>query len=176
LPPLENQILEDIRIAKRDFGDKCPKKYAGASTVEILRSALQKNGFLVSERDVFIRGVPFEIDLLIPSSSAKPKNRILFEPSEVRIAFEIKNRGVFGASGVDAIRHSFARIKGADQNIVCIYLSLTEQAGYKWAVTTETLGLEGCEAFTLFWQNGSKKIVADKWEELIERLSSLTQS
>jgi hypothetical protein len=61
----DQEILESINIAKRDFGMKC-YKYAGAITVEVLRLALQHYGFLVSERDVFICGVPFEIDLLMP--------------------------------------------------------------------------------------------------------------
>jgi hypothetical protein len=178
LNPLEDQkILDDIIVAKQDFGMKCPK-YAGAITVEIFRSALQKIGFIVSERDVFIRGVPFEIDLLIPSFTAKPKNRILYEPFEVMVAFEIKNTGMFGELGVKAIRRSFAQIKSVNEKIECIYLTLTERPSYKWAVTTEKLGLVG-EAFTLFGHSSSeKKMVytsSGDWQKFINKLSLLTQ-
>ncbi len=68
--------MEIITKASQDFGVKS-KKFSGALTVELVREALLKEGFNVSERDVFIKGFPVEIDLLISKKGISAENRIL---------------------------------------------------------------------------------------------------
>jgi|HubBroStandDraft_6_1064221.scaffolds.fasta_scaffold668781_2 hypothetical protein len=46
------------------FG-KCGK-FAGAATVEILKQALADEGLPTSVRDVFIKGLPVEWDIVVP--------------------------------------------------------------------------------------------------------------
>ncbi len=169
----DQEILNRVIEAKREFGVKC-SKYAGALTVEAIMSALQENGLPVSARDVFIRGVPIEIDLLIPLHQDESRHRILYDPSEVKVVFEIKNTGAFGEVSVNAIRQNFSRIQQTNKNIFCFYVTLSERRNYKWAITTDTLGFD---AFTLFWHNGShnKMIFSSSgdWQKLLDKLRSL---
>jgi hypothetical protein len=58
------EIVTEIRDATEQFG-KCGK-FGGAATVEIVKHGLSKEGISTSARDVFIKGVPLEIDLLVP--------------------------------------------------------------------------------------------------------------
>lgn len=99
-------LLDQINRAKEDFGTKC-SKYAGAITVEFIRRALREHGISASPRDVFIKGVPIEIDLLIPKASTSPENGILYRPEDVLIALEIKNSGAFGEATIRRIKNNF---------------------------------------------------------------------
>jgi len=48
--------------------------------VEVIRQALLDDGIPVSSRDVFIRGIPIEFDLIVPRHDASPPaDRILYE-------------------------------------------------------------------------------------------------
>ena len=60
------QLLHEIYYPKAvGFGVKC-SKFTGALTIEVLRLHLKRNGIPVSRRDVFIKGVGIEVDLIIP--------------------------------------------------------------------------------------------------------------
>jgi len=173
-PPVDDRmILDGVERVKREFGVKC-NKYAGAITVQTLRRALQERGFSVSERDVFIRGIPVEIDLLIPTPLAEPQNGILYEPSQVSVVFEVKNYGSFGAPTVETVRRSFSRIRGANDQIACLYVTLSEREGYIHAVKPEPPGFD---AFTLFWHTGSWEArihtSSGDWERLLAKLEPL---
>lgn len=171
----DQEILNRVIASKHEFGVKCPK-YAGAITVEILKLAIQENGFPISERDVFIRGVPVEVDLLMPVPGAILKHKVLYEPSQVRAVFEIKNTGSFGEASVHAIRDNFTKIRQVNENIECLYVTLSERKSYKWAVTTDRLGFE---SFTLFWHNGSNDYPvfssSGDWKRLLDKLTSLSE-
>jgi hypothetical protein len=162
------QILDRVTKAKTDFGPRCDK-YAGAVTVELLREAIRTAGHNVSPRDSFIRRVPIEVDLLVVRPGVEPQFGCLYEPSDVLVAVEIKKSGNFG--GTERIRQNFERVAAVNAEIKCCYLTLTEQKGHKWAVTTENLGYP---AFTLFWDTGSKKIPdegKEHWREFLDWLA-----
>jgi hypothetical protein len=146
-------LLDQINRAKEDFGIKC-SKYAGAITVEFVSRALRGHGISASPRDVFIKGVPIEIDLLIPRAGTSPENGILYRPKDVLIALEIKNSGAFGEETIRRIRKNFMTIQQHNEQIRCFYVTLAERKGYKWAVTEDNLGFP---AYTLFWHSGSSK-------------------
>jgi len=99
-------ILNEINLAKNTFGVKC-KKFTGSLTVEIIKDALSStissNKIEISPRDVFIRGVPLEIDFLIAKKEAIAQNNLLYEPSDVLLVFEIKNLGSFGEETINSI-------------------------------------------------------------------------
>jgi hypothetical protein len=57
-------------------------------TVELIRDELKRAGLRISARDVFIKNVPVEIDLLIPKAEAKPEHGILYNPEDVLVVFE----------------------------------------------------------------------------------------
>ena len=88
----EDEILRrQVDKAREMFGPKCDK-YVGAVTVEAIRRALKRHGIETSSRDVFIRGVPIEVDLLIARRPSGPKDELLYRPQDVAAAFEIKTR------------------------------------------------------------------------------------
>jgi hypothetical protein len=169
----DRDLLRRVLEARQAFGVKCAK-FAGAVTVELFRQALVVEGFTLSPRDVFILGVPVEIDLLMLREGAKAGDRIFYEPSDVLAAFEIKNRGSFGARSVESVRRSFKAIQSANTKIVCMYVTLAERRNYKWAVTSQMLGFE---AFTLFWHKGSERKLtyesSGDWERLLCELATL---
>jgi len=147
----DTDILEAVEISKKRFGPKCGK-YSGALTVEIIRHALQKEGIRVSPRDVFLRGVPTEIDLVIPKRNISPRNRLVYEPSDILVAIEVKNSGSFGVATIQTVRKNSKLLKKANSGITYCYLTLAERKGFKWAVNDENAG---CKTYTMFWHSGS---------------------
>jgi hypothetical protein len=162
-------LLKSVNEARQAFGPKC-MKLAGSLTVEVIRAAFEQLGIAVSVRDVFIRGVPVEIDLLVPRPVATPKCGLIYEPLDVLAAFEVKNAGAFPGT-VEAVRKSFELIRSANPRIYCAYVTLAERKGYKWAATTENLG---ADVYTLFWHNGSIKHRSyektSDWDRLTKKL------
>jgi hypothetical protein len=64
------EIVMQAWSASEAFG-KCGK-FAGAATVEIVKQALADEGLPTSVRDVFIKGLPVEWDLVVPRPLAEP--------------------------------------------------------------------------------------------------------
>lgn len=119
----DHALLEAIQRSKQEFGVKC-SKFAGAVTVEMLKSALIAQGIHMSPRDVFIKGVPSEIDILFPKRAAKPQHDLIYEPSDVLAVLEVKNAGSFGDATLAAIRRTFGRVQRANSAIYCAYVTL----------------------------------------------------
>jgi hypothetical protein len=172
----DRELLKRVLEARQAFGMTCTK-FTGAVTVELLREALVDYGFRLSPRDVFLKGVPVEINLLMLRHTARPLDGVSYEPSGVLAAFEVKSRGSFGAKSVESVRRSFAAVQDANASIACIYVALAERRNYRWAVTTERLGHE---AFTFFWHTGSERNLAYEssgdWQKLLCKLESLSDA
>lgn len=153
------------------------KKYTGSLTVEIIKNALSLslpiNKIDISPRDVFIRGVPSEIDFVIAKKGAIAQNCLVYEPSDILWVFEIKNSGSFSKETISSIRNNFQKIKNCNPEIECFYLTLSELIGYKWAITEENLAFP---SFTLFWHSRSgknKKFEPTKdWENMINKMTN----
>lgn len=164
------EIVEKARKAKKDFGAHCPKKFAGAVVVEILRAALNDEGILTSPRDVFVRGVPVEIDLIVPYKGEQPCLGLLYEPNHVAVALEVKKSGLFGEHALTTIRSNVAWLREA--GIRCAYVTFEERQSYRWKATTENLGVP---CFTLAWHektDGPLQPTQD-WEHLVAFLREL---
>ncbi len=159
-------IVKSTREAKAAFGVKC-SKFAGAVTVEILKAALANESIPTSPRDVFVRGIPVEIDLVVPRQGAKPALGLLYEPGQVAAALEIKNSGSFGESTLEKIRKDFAICQEA--GIRYAYVTLEERRSYRWAASTELLG---CHCFTLAWHKvtGGPIEPTEDWVGLVKFL------
>jgi hypothetical protein len=172
----EHTLLQGVEESKQAFGVKCGK-FSGSVTVQLLRSALQEAGIDVSSRDVFIRGVSVEIDLLVPKRNATPDAELVYDPSDVLAAIEVKNSGSFGDGTLESTRKCFARIRAANPNIECMYVTLMERKGFKWAATRENLG---ADVYTLFWHSGSAKTrryeATGDWARLVNSLNSLERA
>lgn len=146
----QNELFTSIIQGKKDFGVKC-KKFAGTLTVEMLKRVLEEHGIPVSPRDVFIRGVGIEIDLILTKNKS-PRYGLFYEPEDVLAVLEVKELGSFGEQTINQIRKNFELINKIRDNINCAYITLTERKGFKWAITTENLGFP---AYTLFWHKGN---------------------
>jgi hypothetical protein len=157
-------VVETARKVKKDFGPNCPKKFGGAASIEILRAALDEEGIGTSRRDVFIRGVPVELDLIVPRKDAKPWLELLFEPQQVAIALEVKKSGSFGEGTIDKIRADFAQLR--EVGVRSAYVTLEERGSYKWKATYENLGFP---CFTLAWHKRTDGPLepTEDWERLI---------
>jgi len=165
------EIVQSARRAKEDFGPGYPKKFGGAVSIEILRAALREEGIKTSRRDVFIRGVPLEIDLIVPKENAAPAPfELLYEPEHVGVALEVKKLGAFAERGRDKIRDDFARLREAGVN--CAYVTFEDRENYRWRPTRETVGFP---CFALAWHkttNGPLDPTRDDegWEALVSFL------
>lgn len=173
---MDDVTLHDrISKAKADFGIKCGK-YAGALTVELIKRALEERGITVSARDVFIKGIPIEIDLLIPKKDAIPEYGLLYQPEDVLAAIEIKNAGSFGDRTIATIKKNFLTINQHHAKIRCFYVTLTERKGFKWAISEQNIGYP---AYTLFWHWGSgrnrKLESTGDWEKLINDTKAIQE-
>jgi hypothetical protein len=137
------------------------------------RLALADEGVPTSVRDVYLRGVPIEIDLLVPKVGAVPELGLVYEPDQVAIALEVKAGGIFGQSALEHTQTCLRTISASCPSLKCAYVTLTERRGYKWAGTTELLG---APAFTLFSYSGSGAQMAfastGDWDSFISFVKS----
>lgn len=164
------EIIEQARKAKRDFGTNCPKKFAGAVVIEILRSALHDEGIITSPRDVFVRGIPVEVDLIVPYKGEEPFLGLLYEPKQVAVALEVKKSGVFGEHALNKIRFDFAQLR--ESGIRCAYVTFEERQSYRWKATVENLGFP---CFTLAWHKKTSESLEPTrdWESLVAFLQEI---
>jgi hypothetical protein len=167
----EEQILEEVEKAKEFFGIVC-NKCSGALTVEVIKQHLEKHGFCVSSRDVFIKGVNSELDLIVVKKSAAPKHGIIYEPSDVVCALEIKNQGAFGEKTTLDIKKTFGEIKSKNPDILCCYLTVLERETYKNKVTPEKLGYP---AFTMFYYKGKNRWATGDWTNCLKEMKGKCQ-
>jgi len=166
------EIVERTWEATELFG-KCGK-FGGSVTIEIIRQGLQGEGIRTSARDVFVDGVPIEIDLIIPRGCAKPTlGDLLYDPMEVAVALEIKKSGCYGRQSLNSIRHGFKQL--AAKGVRCAYVTLEERKSYRYRATRKTVG---APCFTLHWhqpENEDFKATND-WEKLIAFLRRAVRS
>jgi len=115
-------------------------KFIGALTTELLRKELIREGFNVSNRDVFIRGIPYELDLVILKKRARAQENLLYDSNQVLAVLEIKFRGIYSRDGVENIKRVFSSIKKVNKKIKCIYLTVSENTNYKYYPDEQKLG------------------------------------
>ena len=171
---MDDEELRDLVDRARDtFGTKCPK-FTGAITVEIIKRALENHGIRTSARDVFIKGLPIEIDLLVPRKEANPKDGLLYQPQDVLVVLEIKSSGSFGQKTIDSVKRSFRRAQQLNESIYCAYVTLAERQQFNWAVSEENTGFP---AYTLFWHDGSRKkyTPSGDWNRLLAKVTDIVQ-
>ncbi len=115
--------------------------------MEMLRELLKNNKICVSPRNVFIRGIPSEIDLLILRRTVTPSWNMLYDPSDVKYALEVKKSGAFGKGTIEKVKALFGTIRRINPKICCAYVAWGERLNYKDSVTSKTLGSKG-KAYT----------------------------
>ncbi len=159
-------IVMRARKEKGDFGLKC-RKFVGAVAAEILKDALANEDIPTSPRDVFVQGVPIEIDILVPRKGAKPSLGLLYTQAQVAAALEVKNSGSYGKNALEKMKENFKQMQKA--GIPCAYVSFEERKSYKWRATPDRIG---APCFTLAWHkdtNGDLEPTED-WQHLLKFL------
>lgn len=171
---MQNLYDEINRIYDETFPDFYCKKFSGALAVELMKRSLKQSGVPVSPRDVFIKGVGIEIDLIVPKLGVRPKHNLIYEAQDVIAAMEIKYRGTFALDAVDKIRANFEKIQQVNKHIQCLYITVIETKGYKGAVLTKNLKYP---AYTFNWWCGNKLGVkpSKDWNKLVHKLTSMLQ-
>ncbi len=173
----DKQLLDALITAKDAFGVKCSKHY-GAVAVECIRSAFIEQGLSPSSRDVFIKKVPVEVDLIIPRRDAAPDYGMVYSAQDVFVAFEIKASGAYGEATRKHTGRAFQLISRQNPQTRCAYVAVAERANYRWAVGEENLGFP---AYTLFFHKGSPKELDDyestgDWQRLMKDIGSWCSS
>ena len=177
---METEWLILNRIWDMRRKTKC-RKFVGALTTELVRKELLKLGFNVSNRDVFIEGIPYELDLLVIKSGKQPKENMVYHPDDVLAVLEIKFRGSYGRGSIDKVGRVFDSIKSANKKLECFYISVSENKNYKYRVTRENLGYDCFELLTResnlesALRRGCIRRTRD-WQKLLSKLRGLTSS
>jgi len=157
------EIVRQVRNASEGFQLTC-RKFAGAVTAELMKKFLADEGILTSARDVFIRGVPLEIDLIVPHSGEEPSLGLLYEPQQVAAALEIKKMGSFGEPTLRTLKKNFNLLRGL--NVKCAYVAIEERQSFCWKATEENIG--GFPCFTLAWHKGPQVLIETQdWDRLL---------
>ena len=161
----EQVIREQVNSAWDDCG-KC-SKYVGALMMETIRQALQKNGIPVSTRDVFIKEIPIEFDLVIPRHGApEPIHGILYEPEDVVAVLEIKASGLCDYNSKNRIEACREKVLKENSKIFFGYVTLSENQKFH-----EKNFHEDEWAYPLFWWRGKDKYDSTgSWQKLLNEL------
>jgi hypothetical protein len=169
----EQTILEMVNQRTSELGVRS-KKFAGAVTVRVIAEALRRCGIRCSTPNVFIRTVPNEIDLVLAPPAITPWHGILYEPHDVLAALEVKKLGSFGPATIAKVREDFRAVRRANRTVRCVYVTITERKGFRYAVTAKNIG---AKAYTLLWHKGSgSKLTYEPtgdWGRLVTNLQQL---
>lgn len=162
-------VYEEIQLESHVFPGIARRrmtKFTGSLCAEVVRKYLAESGIHVSSRNVFVAGVPIEIDLIIPHPSSQPKYGLIYEPEDVVGILEIKFSGAYSQDVAPHLKEQFARIRSICPGARCAYLTVCENLRYKGRVTTDRLGFQ---AFTLYWVNGKGQVerLGDPWESVV---------
>jgi len=170
-------ILEEIDRFYYRFGEGSARyqtKAIGAVTNEVIRQHLVQKGVLVSNRNVFIDGLPTEWDLIVHRAGAVPEVGCVWSPADVLAVIEIKYSGLYDHEAIQRLNDTFLRLTQKHPHIKPFYFTLMETTSARDKVTDETLG---CRALTLHWhrQRKGKYVynITNAWELLVSNLQNL---
>ncbi len=177
----EEKILKtslDINRKMREKTDKYPRKFIGALAIELIIKELKKEGFNLSNRDVFIFGSHNELDLVVLKKKQRARENLLYYPDQVFAVFEIKFNGIFTKNDISRVKKAFRSIKKLDKRIKCLYLAISENSNFVYYREEKKLG---DKSFFLFLRNGSLEDAikrgrihkTDDWNRLVKILSKV---
>ncbi len=166
---------EILEATNQVYGELLPgrrRKATGALAVEVIRKHLLKAKIPISPRDVYIKGNPTEIDILVPRPGVRPYLGVIYNPEDVIAVLEIKYSGVYSQDSSRNIADTFRALKALNQHMKCVYLTVCENKDLSYRVTSKKLGFQ---AFTLCWVNSTRTNVkpADEWQAVVDYLGAL---
>jgi hypothetical protein len=163
---------------------KCTK-FVGAITIEILRNEFAELGLNVSNRDVFIEGVPSELDLLIAKRDKNSEENLVYHPKDVLAILEIRFRGSYGKdrrgrTPAEKLKMVFDSVRKANNKTKCFYVTVSESRRHKYRISKENIGYDCFELFTretnLETALRRKQLkLTGEWQELKHALQQLSR-
>ena len=142
------KILKQFQEIESYFPiDRPMNKLIGALFAELVKFYLKTEGFCVTNRDIFIKGLPTEIDLMIVKKETRNKYDLIYDPNDILVVFELKKNGAYGKKDLEIYKNLFSNIRSLNKNIKCIYLTFTERTSYTYRITEEKLGFPVFELF-----------------------------
>lgn len=175
-PQFDQRLEEIIKLVKEfgDFAGKQMRKVTGAIAVQVLRQHLDRNGVSVSDHDVFIKGIPIELDLVVPRREAELECGILYRPQDVAAVLEVKYSGIYSKESLAAIKKNFDYIREKHQHICCTCVVVLERESFPNKATEANLGHP---VHTLHWWSGRRENAKQtgEWETLLTRLQGAYQ-
>jgi hypothetical protein len=172
---LEQELFSLLKQGKQSLGVQS-KKFTGALVVESLRRAFEERGIRTSRPNVYLKGLSFEVDLIIPRRGAHVEFEILYSAADVLAVLEIKTSGLFSKEDSSRINSLFRAVQLINPSIFCAYVTLSERQSYKYKATEEKLGFP---VYTLAWHYGPdedrKYESTGDFSRLIGKLASLSQ-
>jgi|SRR3989344_107977 len=165
-------IFQEIEDFVNSMGCSC-NKFKGAATVQVLRKYLSSKGFNVSDRDVYIKGVPNELDLLVLRKNVN-NSLIIYNPEDVIFVFEIKYGGT---TDLGTILIKYHRIIEKNNKINCAYVTILEQQSWTNRFTKETIGFDYFVFYTYRSTARPKpEVNMGGWEKLLKYLKENNQN
>jgi len=172
---LEQELFSLLKQGKQSLGVQS-KKFTGTLVIEILRRAFEERGIGTSCPNVYLKGLSFEVDLIIPRRGANVEFEILYNSADVLAVLEIKTSGLFSKEDSSRIGSLFRAVQSINPRIFCAYVTLSERQSYKYKATEENLGFP---VYTLTWHHGPdeerKYESTGDFYRLIGKLASLGQ-
>ena len=172
---LEQELFSLLKQGKQSLGVQS-KKFTGTLVIEILRRAFEECRIGASRPNVYLKGLQFEVDLIIPRRGANVEFEILYSPVDVLAVLEIKTSGLFSKEDSSRIGSVFRAVQSINPSIFCAYVTMSERQSYKYKATEEKLGFP---VYTLAWHHGPdedrKYENTGDFSRLIDKLASVSQ-
>lgn len=170
---MEQRLFSLLRQGKQSLGVQ-NKKFTGTLVIELLKRAFEERGIETSRPNVYLKGLQFEVDLVIPRRGANPEFKILYSPNDVLAVLEIKASGIFSKEQSPYISSVFKEVQSKNPSIFCAYVTMSERQSYKYKATEEKLGFP---VYTLAWHYGPdqdrKYEITGDFSRLVDKLESL---
>lgn len=166
MPISDLQLLSVLKQAEKSLGFD-NRQFSGAVVVHLLKSVLEELGFSTSEKDVFIKDVPIEVDFLIVKPNSSPEFGVLWNPEDVIAAFELKKSGLITDAGKITVNSNFNRLKTYHPHIRLFYVSFSE--------TRDKIGniQRSDDSYTFFLRRNGKFSATGDYERFIKDVSFL---
>lgn len=159
-------IFKEIKDFVNGMDCDCDK-FKGTATVQVLRKHLSLKGYNVSDRDVYIKGVPNELDLLVLRKNVD-KSFIIYNPEDVIFVLEIKYNST---TDLRQLLRVYNRIIEKNNKINCSYVTILDQHSWTKVFTKEAIGFD---YFVLYTYRSTTRMLPEMdmggWEKLLKYL------
>lgn len=161
-------ILKSLKSSEKALGFPS-RQFSGAVCVSLLKELLSEKGIATSEKDVFIKDVPIEFDLLIVKPNSKPLHGLLWNPEDVIAALEVKKSGTISEEGTAKTNSDFGRLRTYHPHIKLFFVTFSEIRSKVATIKRSD------ESFTFFIRRNGKYSATGDYERFLSVISELKQ-